>query len=258
MKNKFAIFINSSDNTNDIANIFVIFFEKFIKNIDIKIFVGTNNLVPSFKDCEVIPIKVNKSNWKKETIEQISIIKREYEEIEYIIPILDDFAFIKEFDFKNLSSLFKLVYDENLFYLRLKKIEESIFTPKKKIKFHNQRKELIEIRNNHPYYSSLQVAIWNISHYMATLQKCENIWKFEKINLNIKHYSVCKSLLTYIHIVEKGEWDYDAKTICKKYIKLNLSNFNNRQFKKHFLKKIIFKIKKILFPVIGYHLTRNK
>ena len=152
MKNKFAIFINSSDNTNDIANIFVIFFEKFIKNIDIKIFVGTNNLVPSFKDCEVIPIKVNKSNWKKETIEQISIIKREYEEIEYIIPILDDFAFIKEFDFKNLSSLFKLVYDENLFYLRLKKIEESIFTPKKKIKFHNQIKELIFLFYNIKIY----------------------------------------------------------------------------------------------------------
>ena len=258
MKNKFAIFINSSDNTNDIANLFVIFFEKFIKNVDIKIFIGTNKLVPNFKNSKVIPVKVNESNWKQETIEQISIIKKEYKEIEYIIPILDDFAFIEEFNFKNLDSIFKLVYDENLFYLRLKRIEESIFTPKKKIKFGNQRRELIEIRNNHPYYSSLQVAIWNIDHYNATLQKCENIWKFEKLNLSIKHYSVCKSLLKYIHIVEKGEWDYDAKSICKKYIKLNITNFSNRHFKKELLKNIIFKTKKMLFPIIGYYLTRNK
>jgi len=258
MNSKFAIFINSSDNTNDIANLFVIFFEKFIKNNNIKIFYGTNNLVPNFKKNKVIPIKTNKSNWKQETIDQISIIKKNYKEIKYIIPILDDFAFIKEFDFKNINNLFKLIYEEKLFYLRLKKIEESVFTIKKKVKFNNQKEELIEIRNDHPYYSSLQIAIWDINHYEKTLLKCKSIWKFEKLNLDITHYSVCKSIIKYIHIVEKGEWDYEAKVICKKYINLDLNNSNKRPFKKGVLKSIIFKIKKIIFPIIGYCLTKNK
>ena len=109
----------------------------------------------------------------------------------------DIYPLLKEFDLKNIK------------YLCLKKMDESLL-----IKLLNSFKEksaINKIRNNYPYYTSLQIALWNIDYLILNIEKCSSIWNFERQQLSKSHYQVRDNIFHYIHIVEKGEWNYGTK-----------------------------------------------
>ena len=67
LNSKVCIFINSCDKTHDIAKYFLISFKKYIKNNDLKIFMGINDKEHSKEYDFINYIKSPKSNWKEET-----------------------------------------------------------------------------------------------------------------------------------------------------------------------------------------------
>ena len=71
----FAIYIISSDKTNDICKHFVAAFKKKVET-NYKIFIGTNTKLNNSKSLKATPLSVKKSNWKYETLEQIKLIKK--------------------------------------------------------------------------------------------------------------------------------------------------------------------------------------
>ena len=133
-----------------------------------------------------------------------------------------------------------------------KKMDESLL-----IKLLNSFKEksaINKIRNNYPYYTSLQIALWNIDYLILNIEKCSSIWNFERQQLSKSHYQVRDNIFHYIHIVEKGEWNYGTKLYIEKF--LHKFDPGKRKMRGSFYGKVIFYIKKISFLIFGFLIMR--
>tara|TARA_B110000305_G_scaffold177638_1_gene196709 strand:- start:34 stop:825 length:792 start_codon:yes stop_codon:yes gene_type:complete len=255
MKNKYSIFINSCDNTSDVARHFLMSFDKFIavpKNIPI--FFGTNNFLPQSNHL-IKPIKSKKSNWREETIAQLEKIKINNPNITHTLFFLDDFIFSQKFLLQDFHNLFDDLMKNNIRYFRLTSIEESLltkffrlFTIKKN--FIVNKNKLIQIRKSHPYYCSLQIAFWDIEYLITLLKSSHNIWQFERQQSETIHYCPSYDILSYKHIVEKGEWLFYAKNYCLKNI--NYFNPGNRNFSSNKTGKYHYYFKKLQFLFFGF------
>ena len=150
--------------------------------------------------------------------------------------------------------------DTNICYLKLKAQERTITNQLKKFYFTViLKKKFLEIEYSHPYFSSLQLAIWDLDHLERTVHLADNIWSFERINnQNIKHFSLFDSPFKYKHVVEKGKWDVHSESL----IKFALGNFDygtrariNYSIKKRFLNYLK---KQVYFPLFGYSYLKLK
>ena len=113
-----------------------------------------------------------------------------------------------------------------------------------------------KIRDNYPYYTSLQISLWDINYFIKNIKSSKSIWDFERQQLTKNHYHVKKDFFHYKHIVEKGEWDYYTNNYIEKYIESFKKG--NRPFRKSFLGKEIFILKKISFYLFGFLIMRIK
>jgi hypothetical protein len=228
---KFAFFIISSDKTSDILSHSLVSYKKNIKN-DYQFFIGANNNTVYKKISNATPIFVVKSNWKNETIHQINIIKKRFSKIKKILVLLDDFVINEHVNRQKLNFYINLSFKKNLNYLGLRSLKNSVFS-----KFNTQKKDILEIHRNYPYYFSLQAAIWDIDYFLVSLKRSKSIWDFETMKSNKKHYCVNKTFIQYLHIVEKGRWIFYAKNFCLK----NLGFFNPGGRKGNYSLYFIFK-----------------
>jgi hypothetical protein len=217
-----AIFVVSCDKSRDILTHFSIGFNRYWKDNFLPIFVGSNNYqdLEGFEQAQFI--QSPRSNWKTETLLQLNFIKKNDPNISNIILILDDFILNKNVDINRLKSLIVAVEEKKIKYLRLKTLEEGLFFKVTQFFFKTNLvddEHIFKIRNSHPYYSSLQIAIWDIDHLISLLNSCSDIWDFELQKPDLcEHFSVVNNLLNYKHIVEKGLWESYAEDYCKKYL----------------------------------------
>ena len=249
-----GIYIMSCDKNIDIAKHCLKSINKYWDCKGFKVFLGTNTHKLKCSIPNLIHIESKSSNWKNETLDQLHLINVKYPEIDYLIVILDDFIFRKKINIFEIKKISKIMINSKLKYLRLKKIEESIFQKLLNIfsradLFDSYR--FIKIRKSHPYYSSLQIALWDIEYLKYLINISDNIWNFENIISNVIHYSVAKSLFKYRHVVEKGKWEIGAKKYCLKYI--NYFNPGDRRYQKFSLKRIVrYRLQPVRFFLFGY------
>jgi hypothetical protein len=258
--NDLPILICTCDKTSDIAKHMLASLDKYLLSNEnnLKIYVGSylgdifNNL---------IFLNTPQTNWKNETLFQLCEIRRMNPSSKNVLLILDDFLFKNFIDFNKILFLNNYMINNDLSHMSLKQSYDSFFRKIvdhfKFIKIDNHL-SFSPLRPSHPYYFSLQVTIWNLDYLIESISKCTDIWNFEIMRQrNIKHYSVSKNMLDYEHIVEKGEWDYNAELICKKHI--GFFNKGLRKFRKiSFSEHIIIRFKAFLFPIIGYSFYRLK
>lgn len=256
---KAAFFIMSCDKNKDVLKHFLLSFNKFVVCDNVKCFVGLNSIDVQLSD-NFTQLIAPVSDWKTEVSYQLNIIKNSHKEFTHLIILLDDFIFNKNVD----NVLFReLISDDKLGlikYLRLKKLEDSFFLrflSKFSKYFYLGSVKCSTIRKNHPYFYSLQSAIWDIEYLIDSVDRSKDIWHFENLKpLNDLHYTVCENIFNYKHIVEKGKWEFYAKRYCEKYIQFfdagsreaienNLSNY------------FINQLKIIKFSLLGY-LRLNK
>jgi|TARA_B110000259_G_C14017601_1_gene401925 hypothetical protein len=247
-----CIFINSSDNTYDIASIFLKSYSKYIINNPLQVFMGINkkkHLTFNFINY----IEADKSNWKDETLIQLNILKNNFK-MKNVILILDDFIFNKK---KNCSDIYFLLntFDNNkLKYLSLKKLNESKLT--NLITSLKQKNFINKLRFSYPYYSSLQIAVWDIDYLIDNIKSCTSIWSFEHLKKSNNHFQVRDDYFSYNHIVEKGEWNYYTPSYVKKYV--GVFNPGNRKVKNDLIGFISFNLKAISFFIFGFSISKLK
>lgn len=251
------ILICSCERTSDIASHMLSSFFKYIKKDNFDIYIGCDL---SMKFPKVKFIDTPPSNWKKETIYQLKKIKELQPKNPFVLILLDDFVLNKEVNLETLSNILNEINKKEIKCLLLKPTYENIFYKLKNI--YNSKSlfksvKYFPVRLNHPYYYSLQSAIWDINYLIESIERSDNIWNFETLYYSgVKHYSLTKSLLSYRHIVEKGKWDFGTKKYCDKYI--GFFNAGDREFRKFtisiFLKH--FLSKHIVFPIFGYLFLR--
>ena len=251
----------SCDKTRDVLEHFIKGFNLYCNDISLKIYLGTNDLPLPNEINNAVLLSVAKSNWKNETLEQINLLQKNDPNITHVLVMLDDFILNNHVDVLRLDNILLSGQFDNIKYLRLKRLEEGIF--KKLLQYYLIDKEftiekIFKIRNSHPYYSSLQIAIWDINYLKSCISNTDDIWDFELQNLNNEiHYSVLRNIFSYKHIVEKGKWETYAQKYCNKHIKYfnpNKRNFQSNNFL-IILKNLVVRIKFLFF---GYFLSTNK
>jgi hypothetical protein len=245
----------SCDKTSDVLSHMLLSFYKYWDENMFDVYVGVNENEIKFNKNNFKSIKSKKGNWKSESLEQINNLLQINPDLTHVILFLDDFILNKNVDSKSLNKLCNEIIFKKIKYLRLKKIEESLF-----FNFFNSfRKKILlsgisifRIRRSHPYYSSLQVAIWDINHLIETIKNSENIWNFENLNFkNVNHFSVTNNIFNYKHVVEKGNWEFYAESFCTKY--LGYFNKGSRKMNSDtFINVLKLLLKKVKFMFFGY------
>jgi hypothetical protein len=257
---KTVVFVVSCEKTVDVLEHFFLGFQLYCKNVDFPIYVGCNHVPSDSKFSGIQFISAPKSNWKDETIFQLKALKIENPNVSNVILILDDFIIKKNLDFERLKSIVEFVENNQLKYLRIKRLEGSIINLfsqyLRKIPI-NKDDNIFEIPKSHPYYSSLQIAIWEYDYLISSLQKCKNIWDFELQSDSLfNHYSIYKDVFSYRHIVEKGKWEIYAKSYCEKYIGFfNVGERSTRNV--NLLGSVYNMLRRLKFMFLGYLFSRK-
>ena len=244
----------SCDKNKDILNHLLLSFKIYYKNNFLQHFIGINSSLNQKKE-DYTELITPKSNWREESIYQITEIKNKFPNLTHLIVILDDFILNNYVDNIKLNSIINDPSFDRIKYLRLKKIEEPIL---RRILIFFRKKsmlgssKIINIRKTHPYFYSLQVAIWDINYLLHAIQNSKDIWHFENQKSgNVDHFSVQNNIFHYKHIVEKGKWQYYASKYCNNYI--GYFNPEFRPMLKNNLKNnYIDFFKKIKFYFFGY------
>ncbi len=252
-KNKVCIFINSCDKTHDVATYFLKSFQKYIKNDYFDVFIGINEKKHDKKFKSLNYVFAKKTNWKEETIYQLNQLKKIHG-FDHIIHILDDFIFNDYSNLKDINSIIDYYYLKKLKYLCLKKLDECFIV---NIFYKLRSKNLIsKIREDYPYYTSLQISLWDINYLIKNIRQCKSIWNFEKQQLTKSHHHLNYNFFHYKHVVEKGQWNYGTSNYIKKYIGKFIPG--DRTFRRSIFGYQIFYIKKISFFIFGYLIMRIK
>ena len=64
------------------------------------------------------------------------------------------------------------------------------------------RSDINKVRHSYPYYTSLQISLWDIKYFIKNIENCETIWNFERQQISKNHYHL---KYNFFHVVEKGE-----------------------------------------------------
>lgn len=239
----------SCDHTHDVLIHLQKSFDKFWPDCPFDIYIGSNT---KMLDSKYIYIDVKQNGWKLETLDQISKIQSFDITITHLIVFLDDFILKSKVYNTKLNNIINFIFKNKIKYIRLKKIEEPILRLiYNKILFFGNKLPYHKIRKTHPYYSSLQVAIWEIDYLKKSVRDCDNIWKFEEVVSSNEHYTVKNNIFQYRHIVEKGLWEFYAKDFCIKHIEY--FNESNRNWQSKTLsRKLYYFFKRVKFLTLGY------
>ena len=209
----------------------------------------------------MLAVPVAASSWKTETLEQLRQLRQKSPGLSHCIVFLDDFILSRKVDTKRIVSLAAAAVEFDIAYLRLKHLEEGLFRrvyqflqPKRILGNEN----VIRIRDSHPYYSSLQIAIWSIDHLEKMVSEAGNIWLFEHLqDPGQPHYTVLNTVFQYRHVVEKGAWETGAKKYCEK--KIGWFSAGNRKMNSDsIISEIRLKFKKLIFFFFGYSIMSIK
>jgi hypothetical protein len=144
---------------------------------------------------------------------QIALIREEY-----LIVILDDFLLGSRVEQPRLSELVHMAVTSDFAYLRLVPLGRSLlarvtgwFPPE-------IRPSIQRIPSGHPFYSSLQIAIWRKRYLQSILEKPLSVWEFEHESMAGSVHCTIKDRppFTYRHVVERGRWLPDASSLLQR------------------------------------------
>ena len=246
-----AIFISSCDKTQDVAYYALLGLKKNWSDCPYPFFVGCNNNPQIAESLNGVALYTQVSTgWKEETLSQLKSLKEQCPELSHIIIMLDDFLLGKAVDSELVEKYYSMAVEREIKYLRLKKIESSIIGSI----FMEKDNGLIKIDRDHPYYSSLQIAIWDIDYLIEQVESCHSIWDFENQVSESDHFSVISDAICYRHIVEKGKWISYAKNWCTR--KVGKFEPGKRLYDENSLRWLW--LNNLRFFIFGYTLMRIK
>ena len=181
---------------------------KYWRECPYPIYVGCNDV--SKARAGTIPVAATPSSWGQECLEQIAQLRETH-----LIVLLDDYLIQAPVDQETVSRCVEEAVRLDLPYLRLVPLRKSPLDRLAAITRSNYLGAIRPIKEGRPFYSGLQAAIWNKSHFAVMLGLGGSIWEFEHVRRpTISHYAITgRPPIIYSHLVEKGRWLPYAKRL---------------------------------------------
>ncbi len=232
--NNTAILVLSCDKYADAWQPFFLFFQKYWKDCQFPLYLGTNNKRFAFPN--VTQIFSNKTTtWSDE----LKTILKQIPE-KNIIIILEDYFITKPVRNSDILNLVDVMEKTNATFLKLGLFPTKFNSlwPHTSLKNFNN---IASINKGSKYRICLQIAIWNKEHLLELLVEQENPWQFE-IEGSKRANQSDKLFLTimpdkkarYVHgpinylctALTNGKWMQDALRLAKKEnITIDTSNY---------------------------------
>lgn len=206
-----AVFVCGSDSRIDILERTLPAVQKFWPACRYPIHVGLNSCNrPLAAGKRVI---APPSDWRREFGQQLTQLEHEH-----LIVMLDDFLIQAPVDQDRLAALVESAVRMNLDYLRLIPMGRSLLARAAGRQLEEIAPGIQRIRERHPFYSALQIAIWRKQHLLSMLEQPLSIWEFERQSLReASHCAISADPpIAYRHLVEKGRWLPYARTLLRR------------------------------------------
>jgi len=202
-KERFCVFVSSSDHGRDVFEIVFRNAELIWRDCDWPRYVGFTSKHPDIYGFKALAAK-EPSNWRGELIDQLESLPHE---VQYVFLVLEDTLFTSPVDGSELNAIAKLIVQEDLSYVRLVPLRRNLLGLiveyfRRKFSGHPLRR----ISLSEPYYSSLTIAIWKRRDLLWLLQQPGSIWDLEHIVTHKTHYAVWKPVFRLDNLVIKGKW----------------------------------------------------
>jgi hypothetical protein len=250
-----GIFIMSCDKNKHILSYCLESLNHFWGVNKLPIYVGVNTESSHLLNYNVTPLFSEKSSWKYESIEQLENLKKINPNLTHVILILDDFIILKNVCNSKIIELFDLVKLNKIKYLKLKREKDYLFLKLKRLFISNPKiieKRIIPVESQYPYYSSLQISIWEIDYLIELIKNAASIWEFEKLKKNHIHYQVTKTVITYKHVIEKGMWENKSIKLMKKNFGIYFHEGDIKLRRNPLLYQVKNSIRPFVFFIFGY------
>jgi hypothetical protein len=222
---RFCVLVNSSDRGRDIFEIVFQNSETMWRSCGWPRYVGFTSQRPDMCGFKAVAAK-GAAGWREELGAQLDSLPTE---IEYVLRIEEDSLFLSPVDGSKLNAIAELMVSEDLAYVNLHPVSRSLLgSAVEFLRRKLSKQPLRSLTVSEPYYSSLTPAIWKRSYLRELLRRPGNIWEFEHIVTDRRHYAVWEPVLDYAAIVTKGKWHSGAKLRLAKQ-GLSLAN-SQREF----------------------------
>jgi hypothetical protein len=236
-----CVVVGSSDNTADVARQVLPAFDRYWPDCPYERYVLLSTPAAQFAHPGWRRIDSGStSGWRPELIAGLRQIPEQYD---HLLLFLDDFLLTNSVDTTRLEQLLSQGLRMNAAYLRLVPLERAIWA---RYRLRPARNGIDRIRSSEPYYSSLQLAMWQRQHLQDLLATPGNIWDFEHQRPAAgTHYAVtgpppCR----YVHVVEKGRWMPYAPQLFRAanigFAPGSRPLLNRSYHRRHLLKKLQF------------------
>lgn len=243
---RFCVLVNSSDRGRDVFEIVFRNSETMWHFCDWPRYVGFTSQHPDIYGFKAVAAK-GAAGWREELGAQLDNLPAE---IEYVLRLEEDFLFLSPVDGKKLNAIAELMVRSDLVYVNLHPVLRNLVG--RGVEFFRRRlsrQPLRALSFSEPYYSSLTPAIWNRSYLRELLRQPGNIWEFEHIVTNRRHYTVWEPVLDFAAIVTKGKWNPRAPELLARQ-GLSLAN-SSREFQAP-ESRLRGMRQKITFALVGY------
>ena len=206
-----AVVIWSSDNRKDVLERVLPLLIKNWPDCPYRIYVGLNS------NCRIAPnvttLVAPPSEWRIECLVQLRQVSETY-----LIMVLDDFLFREPVNQTTISSIVAKAKGLNLPYLRLVPLGKSLLRRLLDLLRSRSPASFELMKDNAPFYSSMEIAFWSKAHFASLLELPGSIWDFEhQKQTGVAHYVVtCSAPIIYTHLVEKGRWLPYASALLRK------------------------------------------
>ncbi len=205
---RFCVLVNSSDRGRDVFEIVFQNSEKMWCLCDWPRYVGFTGQHPDLYGFKAIATK-GPAGWREELGAQLDSLPTE---IDYVLRLEEDYLFLSPVDGEKLNAIAGLMVRDDLSYVNLHPVRRNRVGSI--IEYYRRRwskQPLRPLSISEPYYSSLTPAIWKRNYLRQLLRQPGNIWEFEHIVTDQRHYAVWDPVLDYDAIVTKGKWTPRAR-----------------------------------------------
>jgi|GEM_PF-1255520 hypothetical protein len=200
---RFCVLVNSSDRARDIFEIVYANSEATWRACEWPRYVGFTTRHPDMYGFTAIAAK-GPAGWREELAAQLDALPAE---IDYVLRLEEDMLFLSPVDGAKLNAIAALMVRDDLVYVNLSPLPSSLFGGAVEVwRKRLSRRPLRPLSFSQPYYTSLTPAIWKRSYLRDLLRRPGNVWEFEHIVTDRRHYAVWEPVLDFDAIVSKGKW----------------------------------------------------
>jgi len=200
---RFCVLVNSSDQARDVFEIVYANSETMWRDCDWPRFVGFTTLQRDLYGFKAVASH-GTGGWREQLGAQLDNLPPE---IEYVMRLDEDLLFLSPVDGARLDAIAAEMLRADLVYVNLIPVSRSLIgSVVESIRRSLSRQPLRRLSFREPYYSALTPAIWKRSYLRDLLRQPGNVWEFEHIVTDRRHYVVWKPVLDFAALVSKGKW----------------------------------------------------